>query len=741
MKQEATPGPLRVAILGGGAVTVHFYLPALAMLTSRFSVTCIADASPSAETHLRRAGYRGRFVCKTYSDFFNDDINLEQTDAIIIALPNYFHEAATLLALKNGIAVLCEKPLTLTEAGAQKIYEASRKCGRPVAVGMVRRYLPSFFALRRALKQGLIGAVEKVEVHDGNPFSWLSDSGAFFRPESGGVLADMGIHYLDLLVQCFETVEPVSYTDDWNGGCEASATFQLLANSTIPVTLGLSRLNTLANRFVITGSEGILRVEKDVFSNCTWIPKRIEGLTAEIIPDTPFSNSTWPRNFTSAFAEQFSQFADALNGGQIPPVTVPEAIRSIRLLEWAYKEREKKNKIAKPQGTISEIDDVFLTGGTGFIGGHLAERIAKNGASKIIAPVRNYKTCTNLARNVVQMPRLDLLDKDAVSESMKGSRYVFHLAYGREGTTRAGTVDTTKNVVNAAIENGAESVVILSTIWVFGIGADEREIDETATYDPFEGYGAEKAEMEKWCLNRAKTSGKTRICILNVSCVYGPHGKTYTTLPLALAKQNQFCWIDEGAGIVNYTYIDNLIDAILLAATSKQSHQKRIIINDGWCTWRDFLSPFLGHFADQIPSYSPDELRQQNKIVRPSIQATLKGLLRNPEVRKSLSDLPLVNYAKSILKKRAPSFQRAIDEASPSGDPSPATPPAWLETLFGANRHKFKNNLAEKILGWTPQIPLPEGQKQTVEWLNETGRLEKKTDSGLVNRKLISVSR
>src|SRR5205823_2530093 len=211
-----------------------------------------------------------------------------------------------------------------------------------------------------------------------------------------------------------------------------------------------------------------------------------------------------------------------------------------------------------------------------------------------------------------RLARVDLLDRDAVRRSVRGARYVFHLAYGRDGSDAARvTVRGTRNVVEAAAEAGAEAVVVLSTMYVFGHPDAAGEVGESWPYDPAGGeYGRSKARAERWCLRRAADSAKTRIVVLNPSCVYGPGGKTYTRLPVELARQGAFCWVEGGRGTANYCYVDNLVDAIMRAAASVPAHGRRMIVNDGTCSWRDFLRPLLGPWADRLPSYTRAELRQ-----------------------------------------------------------------------------------------------------------------------------------
>src|SRR5205085_8427424 len=114
--------------------------------------------------------------------------------------------------------------------------------------------------------------------------------------------------------------------------------------------------------------------------------------------------------------------------------------------------------------------------------------------------------------------------------------------------------------------------------------------------------------MERWCLERAKTSGATRIVVVNPTCVYGPDGGAYTSLPVDLAGEGRFCWVSEGAGSCNYTYVDNVVDALQAAASTPQAHGERFIINDGVTTWRGLLGPMLEPLGIEIPSYTPAEI-------------------------------------------------------------------------------------------------------------------------------------
>jgi predicted dehydrogenase/nucleoside-diphosphate-sugar epimerase len=717
--------PVRLAILGGGAVTREFYLPAL-QLVPAVEAVAVVDPDPGAVGQLRAIGHGGPVLTATADEFFADRKRLDALglDAVVVALPNALHDLATLRALECGLNVLCEKPLALSAAACRRMAEAAADHGKVVAVGMVRRLTAAATALREALAAGLVGAVSRVDIEDGGPFRWLSDSGAFFRPENGGVLADMGVHYLDLVQDLLGPLEPVHYRDDCRGGCEANCTYELKSAGGVPVRLMLSRDRALRNEVVFTGEQGQLVLQKENFATCVWRPagRPLEG---RLSPTRPFADD-WPPTFGACFAQQFLEFARAVRGAAPVRATVEQATQVSGLIEWAYAQRGRET-IAVPAGPALAAGPAVVTGGTGFIGGRLVERLADLGCRPLVVPVRNYRTCVEAARFPVTMPRTDLLDFAAVRRTVEGARYVFHLAYGVGGRDAARvTIDGTRNVVEAAIAAGAEAVVVLSTMYVFGHPDTDREVDESWPYHPAGGgYGRSKMHMERGCLKRAADSGRTRIVVLDPSCVYGIGGKTYTRLPVELARAGSFCWVEGGRGTANYTYVDNLIDAMLLAAQREQAHGRRLIINDGWCSWHDFLRPMLGPLADGLPSYTAQELRDLARAAAPrtGLRDVLRAAARSPELIEAVNHLPVAGAAKRSLLRLFPNLRPkppAPLQAAVNGQHAPqATPPDWLADLFGPTRTRFSAAQAREVLGWEPRVPLAEGQARAVQWLHD----------------------
>ena len=364
---------------------------------------------------------------------------------------------------------------------------------------------------------------------------------------------------------------------------------------------------------------------------------------------------------------------------------------------------------------------MLVTGATGFIGSHLIEELSALGFDEITALVRGPRNCANIARFPIRMQTVDLLDGAAVRQAAQGKRYVFHLAYGRDGERRRDTtVEGTRNIVKAAIAEGCEAVVVVSTAYVFGWPSSI--VDESAPYKPTGGeYGRSKVEMERWCLRTARTSGRTRIVVLNPSCVYGPRGATYSELPVTLARGGGFCWIDGGSGLANYTFVSNVIEAMLLSAANPKAHGERFIINDGTATWRSFLSPILEPWLSSILSFTPSELIRLERGRRPGLRETLRSLGESAELRGILRRTSFGAAAGRLVRRVAPGVlnrkqDAALLQAAEAAE-VPGIPPAWLADLFPDHTTRFSSEKAKRILGWTPRVDLDEGQRSVIEYL------------------------
>jgi nucleoside-diphosphate-sugar epimerase/predicted dehydrogenase len=718
-----------IVVLGGGAVVRECFLPALEALGVLAGAT-VADAHPSV-TALGEKYPAAQFVC---ADFRRPLEQLAPGAAgmVIVALPNRFHEEAVNIALERGWHVLCEKPLALGAAACGRLAELAASRRRVLAVNMIRRLYPSVAAARFALERGLIGQVRSLDIQHGSAYAWPAQTLEPFQKENGGVLADMGVHYLDLAESLVGELTPLEYRDDAAGGVEADLEFRLTARHAPQVRIALSRLRSLANRVILTGTCGRVEFSVEDLERCEVVNQDGTRIALELAE--PFSAGDFAPTFAACFAQQIHDFSNAVERGTPPAVDGYAAARTAAHIEWAYgqarqspasrprREGLRQGPQGAPQGATLRPAPVLITGATGFIGSHLVEILAAEGFKEITALVRSPKTCASIARFPIRLRLADLLNAAQVREAVKGQRHVFHLAFGRDGErTRDTTVEGTRNVVNAAMAEGCESVVITSTMYVFG--HPPGVVDESAPYRPVGGeYGVTKAEMERWCLEQAANSGATRIVVLNPTCVYGPRGKTYSELPAGFARQGAFCWVEEGRGTANYTYVTNLVDAMLEAAYRPEAHGERFIISDGVTTWRAFLEPLLEPWLADIRSYSQAELVSLGRPARKGFGEVLAAIAASSEVRSAIRQTGVGGRAVAAVRRYRPSLIPTPVAAPPiirkakTAD-APGAPAPWLADLFGPTESRFSAEKAARMLGWTPRVDLAQGQRQTIEYL------------------------
>ena len=716
----------RYLILGGGAVVSELHLPAFAGLGWMDRVR-VVDRSPQAAELITRGYPQAEFVRAD----FRAAIAQAREDgfaAALVALPNALHEEAVDRALDSRLDVLCEKPLALTRQTCARLAAKASRLDRVLGVAMVRRFAPAVRAARKAIAAGWLGDVESVDSQWGGPFAWPAQSGAYFRAENGGVLANLGVHSLDMADFLFGPLEPVSYVDDWGGGAEANATYTLRIGTGAPVTIALSYTTELSNLVTIRGSRGELQFDHE--ATTARFRGLASGIDASITLSRPFEHGDWPPALPSWFFEQLSVFDRAIRLRGRPDATGDDAVRIASLIDWAY--AHHRTPIASPSAVrtnpeLLSTGRIVVTGGTGFVGGHLIERLVADGHDDVILPVRSYRSGANAGRFRVEMVQADLLDRARVHKALRGARYVFHLAYGRDGQDAGRvTVEGTKHVVDAAIAAGAEAVVVVSTTALFGDPGGE--VDETAPYAPGNEYERLKAQAEQWTLARASSSGRTRIAVVNAACVYGPHGRMFTELPARFLRGGTFCWVGDGRGLVNYVYVRNLVDALIRAAASCEAHGQRFIACDGTTTWRDFFTRLFGAAVDGLPSYTRAELDRLASARTPRLRDLGRAMVGSPEVWRVIGSNPQLSRIKSLARTALPALSsrvRTTRDASSIAAPNDGRPlpPVWLADLYGPATTRLASGKARRVLGWQSAVDLDAGMAQSREWLQQIGLL------------------
>jgi predicted dehydrogenase len=186
--------PLRFGLVGTGQMAANFAaeLGALGdagIVAAGVASRRLAAAEAFAATH----GIKRAFG--SYEELAADP----DIDVAYIATPHVHHEAHTLLCLRSGKHVLCEKPLAINAAQADRMIECARANGRFLMEALWTRFLPAFRAARQLVADKALGRISLITgggafVPGGNGDQYLLN-----RSLGGGVLLDAGVYYVSLV--------------------------------------------------------------------------------------------------------------------------------------------------------------------------------------------------------------------------------------------------------------------------------------------------------------------------------------------------------------------------------------------------------------------------------------------------------------------------------------------------------------------------------------------------------------
>lgn len=121
-----------------------------------------------------------------------------EVDAIYVATPHHLHKENTLLCIRAGKAVLCEKPLAINAAEAAVMLDAARERGVFLMEAMWTRFIPLVGRLRELVRDGAIGEVRMISADFGFRAP-VDEWHRLFNPETGGgALLDVGVYTVSL---------------------------------------------------------------------------------------------------------------------------------------------------------------------------------------------------------------------------------------------------------------------------------------------------------------------------------------------------------------------------------------------------------------------------------------------------------------------------------------------------------------------------------------------------------------
>jgi len=316
----------------------------------------------------------------------------------------------------------------------------------------------------------------------------------------------------------------------------------------------------------------------------------------------------------------------------------------------------------------------LVTGATGFIGGHLAARLIREGRRVRILcrPGSEAKLPAAIAAHV-EIARGDLRDHASLASAVVGAARIFHCAghvsdWGTADEFAAANVRGTEALYRAARDANVERVVHFSSIAVFGTPSPAYFDDASPPIDGAAGrddYSITKAGGE--AVARAAFEAGLPLTILRPAVVYGPRG-TWLEEPLAMIRRGKMFLLGGGAGTCHPCYIENLLDATLLAAEHPRALGEAFIVGDGESvSFRDYFDAVAkvagrGPIRRSIPlavartmaSTFEATARLRRKATRPLLthaaidMVTTRSEMSIRKIREELGFQPRYSFARAV---------------------------------------------------------------------------------------------
>lgn len=187
---------LKVCIISCGMIANSAHIPAYRHFSEDFEIAAVSDInSESAKATAERHG-----IPKWYTDA-ETMLDECRPDVVSVCVPNCFHKEYTMLALRHGANVLCEKPLAFTKRDAEEMFGFAEAQGKVLMACQSMRFTPDRLAAKKYIEEHGESNFYYTELsrvrRRGIPY-W----GAFHikKISGGGAFVDIGVHMLDAAI-------------------------------------------------------------------------------------------------------------------------------------------------------------------------------------------------------------------------------------------------------------------------------------------------------------------------------------------------------------------------------------------------------------------------------------------------------------------------------------------------------------------------------------------------------------
>lgn len=215
---------------------------------------------------------------------------------------------------------------------------------------------------------------------------------------------------------------------------------------------------------------------------------------------------------------------------------------------------------------------ILVTGGTGFLGQHLARALLAQ-RHHVTLLGRDFTRSGALITSGVTPLAVDLRDRTATISACAGVDVVFHVGalsapWGRSADFHAINVDGTEHIVTGCQRHGVARLIYVSSPSVVFDGRDQHALTEAAPYPRrFASIYSLTKKLGEDLVNHAAMLGLPTV-ILRPKAIFGPGDTSLLPRLLDAARRGRLPQIGAGRNLVDLTYVENVVYALMLALSA-----------------------------------------------------------------------------------------------------------------------------------------------------------------------------
>jgi nucleoside-diphosphate-sugar epimerase len=253
-------------------------------------------------------------------------------------------------------------------------------------------------------------------------------------------------------------------------------------------------------------------------------------------------------------------------------------------------------------------ETAFVTGGSGFIGGRLVERLVAESWT-VRALARSEASAQRVAELGAEPVRGDIADRASLAAAAAGARVAFHLAanlgeWGPWSDFEQGNVEGTRNALAACAGAGVRRFVHCGTEAALMAGKPLVHVDETAPLRPDSRapYPATKARAEQEVRGANRDGFET--VVLRPRFVWGKGDTTLLPEMVETVEAGKWAWVGGGRNVTDTTHVDNVVEGLLLTAERGGPGEAYFVTDGEPVVFREFVTALLGTQGIEPPNRS-----------------------------------------------------------------------------------------------------------------------------------------